>query len=845
MKEERETLGNNVMPINYDINFEPDLKTFKYKCREAISVKILKSTKIIKINSLNLKIKKALVIKNKETLSAKVKTDEKLGQIALMLNSSVSGNAEIVMECEGCNWEKLSGFYRSTFKLNGKDHYWLTSQFEPADARRAFPCFDEPAFKATFNISFLIDKKLNALSNMPEKFVKDLGSKKLVTFKTTPKMSSYLVYLCVGEFKVLKGTYGKIKINVVTTSDKIALAETALDYGKKFLKYYDDYFGVKYPLPKMDFIAVPDFAIGGMENWGAITYSEIGLLVDKKAISVGAKQRIAELTSHELAHQWFGDLVTMKWWDNLWLNESFATFMSYKAMKKVFPEWNIDIQAILSRTAGALGADQLRSTQPIGVKVNSVNDMAEAFDSSITYSKGAAVLAMLEDYMGADAFRNGIRHYIKKYSYTNATEHDLWNALGKVAKNGSKFDSLASYWINTPGYPMIEVKYDNKEIELSQRRFFLIDKEDSSLWPVPMHYIKKDKAGKKEGLLLLDKRKLKIREKDLDYIKLNYGQKGFYRVKYPNAILDKLGKLVKDKGISGLDAWGIESDLYSIARASRIKASVYLDFVEKYCMNAEFPLDISVSNHINAIYLLLRGNNRISARAKEISLKYHRNIINKLGWDKKENESNTTVILRNTALYSLGMLDDQKTLDKAKGLFDNYLKNGTAIEPNIRAVVYRLNGRTADSKTFEKIIELYKKEQMPEDKIKLLQSIGSVKNPEQIRKALEFTLSKDVRMQYADLIPNFVSNEDYGKKAVWPWIKRHWKKLMSMYEPGGAGGLTDFVDILSIMDDRKTRKDIESFFSKKANYRDDVKRSVSKTLEYIDINIRFKEFNDN
>ncbi len=845
MKDERQTLGENVVPINYNLAFEPNLKTFRYRCIERISARIKKSTKSIALNLIGLDIKSATITNSGKTQRARKMVDKTLERMILTFDRPVRGNVEISIDFEGRNGDKYNGFYRSKYFVGNKKHYILTTQFEAADARRAFPCFDEPAFKATFELSFLIDNGLTVVSNMPVRSTIKRANKKLVTFMRTPKMSTYLVYFGIGRFERLRGRYGKVELNVVTVPGKIRLAGTALEFGKIFLRYYESYFGIRYPLPKMDFIAIPDYAIAGMENWGAITFSEIALLTDKKATSVIARQRIAEVVAHELAHQWFGDLVTMRWWDNLWLNESFATFMSYKAVKSAFPKWQMDVQAILGRTGTALGADQLRSTQPVEVKVNSPGDMSEAFDPAITYSKGAAVLAMLEDYVGEGTFREGLRHYIRKYSYSNTTEHNLWDSIGKaIRKNrdGSRFDSIASYWINIPGYPMVEVKHTSGRLRLIQQRFFLLDKKDASTWPVPVRYSKGSGGRKLEGLVFLDRKSMDVKEDSLEYIKLNYGQKGFYRVKYAEDMLDRLGQLIKSRRISALDGWGIENDLYAIARSTKIKVDKYLDFVDRYCFDSEFPLNSSVSGHLNALYLLLHDNKKVLRRVRDVNIRYHRNILNGLGWKRRKGDSNTTILLRRSAIASLGELDDKDVVRRSEKLFEDYIKKKSSIDPDIRSAVYNINARTGGTAAFNRFMKLYKKEQIPEEQLRFLRAIGSVKDPDLIEKALRFALSKDVRLQYVDLIPALVSTEDYGRRIIWKWIKSNWKRLMSMYEPG-PGGLDDFIDILATQYDPAVRKDMGLFFKKKANYRDDIKRSVAKTLEYMDINIRFREFN--
>jgi len=335
--EKHQTLGDNVIPLRYTILFEPDLKAFKSKGSEAIECMVRDKTKTIQLNSKEIDIKRAS-IKSRNTLQdARIRKIEKLERIELVFDKAVKGPIEIRIDFVCTNNEQMYGFYRSRYSVGGKQRYMLSSQFEAANARAAFPCFDEPAFKATFKVSMLISKDLSAISNMPIKSEKP-GShgKKLVEFDETPKMSSYLLYLSVGEFEFTEGRLGKLKLRVITTPGKKRFTKLPMEYAKQSVKWMQDYFGVEYPLPKLDLIAIPDFAAGAMENWGAITFREIALLCDEKT-ALFNKQYVATVVAHEIVHQWFGDLVTMEWWNDTWLNESFAEFMSNKAMNEIYP----------------------------------------------------------------------------------------------------------------------------------------------------------------------------------------------------------------------------------------------------------------------------------------------------------------------------------------------------------------------------------------------------------------------------------------------------------------------------------------------------------------------------
>jgi len=331
----------DVTPINYELIFEPDLKKFTFNGTELISINCTKPTNTITMNCAEIKIESCQVKVAGKTIKSTSKTNEKKEELEIKLDQKIKGKATISLEFEGVLNDRLLGFYRSQYKQGNKTKYLATTQFEAADARRAFPCWDEPEAKATFDISIIADNKFTAISNMPVKSKKKLEGKTLYKFGKTPIVSTYLIYLGVGEFEYLTGKIGKVQIRVVTTRGNKSKGKFSLELGKKLLTSYEKYFGIKYPLPKLDLIAVPDFAAGAMENWGAITFRETILLYDPKTSSTRTKQYIAEVISHEIAHQWFGNLVTMKWWNDLWLNESFATFMATKFVDKFYPEWDL------------------------------------------------------------------------------------------------------------------------------------------------------------------------------------------------------------------------------------------------------------------------------------------------------------------------------------------------------------------------------------------------------------------------------------------------------------------------------------------------------------------------
>ena len=428
-------LSKNIEPTNYDITLEPDLTNASFSGKASINLKVNKKTNKINFHANDLDIKNIeLQLKNKKITPKEVTFQKDLEEITLTFDELINpGTIKLSLSFSGKLNDQLRGFYRSTYtKENGEKEFLATTQFEATDARRAFPCWDEPNFKATFKIKLIVSSEYEALSNMALEKKADLGNGKIsFAFKQSPAMSTYLLAFIVGKMSCIqaKAPSGTL-VRIWTTTGKESQGEFALENAINILEVMNNYFGINYPLEKLDHIAIPDFAAGAMENWGAITYRETLLLFDPQKSSSVTKQRILEVMSHETAHMWFGDLVTMHWWDDLWLNESFATWMGDKVVNELYPEWDIWTQFLSHDTNAALALDGLRNSHPIEAHVNSGSEIRELFDA-ISYSKGGSVLRMLEQLIGINKFKNGIQDYIKKHEYDNASTKDLWTALEK------------------------------------------------------------------------------------------------------------------------------------------------------------------------------------------------------------------------------------------------------------------------------------------------------------------------------------------------------------------------------------------------------------------------------
>jgi tricorn protease interacting factor F2/3 len=817
----------DVIPTHYDIEFEPDFKKFTFRGSEKVSIQASKPTSKIVLHSAELEIKQCQINWNRKEIKPKIKLDAKTEELTLVLPQKISGTAILSIDFIGQLNDKLVGFYRSKYKYKGKEKYLATTQFEAADARRAFPCWDEPEAKATFDVTLLVDNNHTAVSNMPAISKKRIGPKTLYKFGTTPIMSTYLLYLAVGEFEFISSKSGKTLIRVITTQGKKHQGKLSLEFTKQFLSYFEKYFNIAYPLPKLDMIAIPDFASGAMENWGAITFRETILLYDPKTSSTETKQHIAEVIAHEIAHQWFGNLVTMKWWNDLWLNESFATFMATKAVDTLYPEWDFWDQFLISEMTGGLSLDSLKSSHPIDVPVKSPADVRQIFDE-ISYNKGGCVLMMLENFIGEDNFRKGLHGYLKKHEYANATTEDLWNSLGSISKQPVR--QMMNTWVRQIGYPIIEAQVNDSKLKLSQRRFLLErnGKTKQGNWIIPLSV----RMGEKIVTKLM-KGPVTVPYK-ADWFKINDGQKGFYRVRYDETALEALGKLVEEKAISNVDRWSIHHDLYALCISNQISFRNYLDFVRHYEDEDDYVVLSDIIGSLNFLYTIL-SKEEFWQEIKEFNHDFFNKVFARIGWDPVKGEKSTTALLRGQIINSLGRLEDTEIITEAKSRFVNLLKTGQ-LDPDLRGPVYSIIAWSGNSSTYQKILDLYRKAPTQEEMVRLLSSLANFQDKKLLAKTLSFTLSKEVRTQNLfQPIARMVTNPQ-GKELVWPWIRQNWKVIVSRFGVGNPL-LNRIIGSVSIEADLKKEREIKKFFTR--YHIPGTEMKLAQTLERIRVHSAF------
>ncbi|MBI2543362.1 MAG: M1 family metallopeptidase [Candidatus Aenigmarchaeota archaeon] len=826
-------LPAGIFPVNYDLSFDVDLDEFKFYGEETIDLEITKPVSRISLNSINLKIKTAKIVYGNKILKPKIKLDNKNEILTLSLGAKIKGHVKLSMEFIGDLNNKLIGFYRSKYIDKNKEKYLATTQFEAIHAREAFPCFDEPAYKATFDVTMKVSKNLHAISNMPAKEDTIDGNKRVLKFHRTPKMSTYLLYLGVGEFEFLEDKLDNILIRIVTIPGKKEQGRFALDLTKKFLSYFQEYSGIPYPLTRLDMIALPDFASGAMENWGSITFREVLLLFDPKITSTTIKKRIAMIIAHELWHQWSGNLVTMKWWNDLWLNESFATFMAYKAVDNFFPEWDMWEDFINDETEAAFNIDSLKTTHPIEVEIKNPHDIEEIFDA-ISYSKGGNVLRMIEGYLGHEVFRKGVSSYLSKYKYGNATSEDLWSSLSSPNK---PIEDITIRWIKQSGHPVVECVSDGNNLVLRQKKFVLKYKE-SMQWPIPLVIRLSDGKILTE---LLDKKEKRINLEKAEWFKVNYNQSGFYKVKYSDENLSQLGRQISNKILPSLDRWGVQNDLFDFALHGEIPLDKYMDFLEYYRNEDNYLVLSSIYSNLRYIYFVFFEDLDIWPKFKNHHKAAFRKVFNKLGWEPAINESQRDSLLRELSIRYLTFAEDQEILKAGAEKFENYLRKQSELNPDLRSPIFNMVASQGDENVYKKLLGLYMKSQTLEEKRAVLIAFGQFKNPNLLEKALNFSLTSNVRTQDMFIVVSSVASNPYSRGILLQWIKKNWKKLLP-YQKSGRIFLNILESFVSSYVTEEKERELKKFF---VTHPVKYKMTLDRAFERVKRNIFWKSRNKN
>ncbi|KAG1335968.1 hypothetical protein G6F62_006431 [Rhizopus arrhizus] len=911
---DRQVLPTNVKPTHYDLTLEPNLKTFKFDGQVKVNLNVNEDTTTIVLNTRDIKIKYAFLSSEGLKTDSKqaaidIKYDEKKDLATLRFKEVVVANTKAVLEIhfEGELNDQMAGFYRSSYKdVDGNTQYLATTQFESTDARRAFPCWDEPNLKATFDVTLIVPAHLVALSNMDviseepfnEKYslhgktetgkfegkteagkvegkteagkvegkteigkvegkteTKSISLKK-VKYSTTPLMSTYLLAFCVGPFEYIEaftsGEYnGKpIRSRVYTLPGSVEQGRHALNVCTLALEYFAKVFGEPYPLPKVDMIAIPDFEAGAMENWGLITYRTVALLFDEKSSSIAFKKSTAYTVCHELAHQWFGNLVTMEWWDHLWLNEGFATWVGWLAVDQIFPDWEVWTSFVNEDMPRALNLDALRSSHPIEVTVNDPAEIHQIFDA-ISYYKGASVIRMLSSWLGVDTFLAGVRRYLRRHKLGNASTNDLWIALSEEAKvDVSKFMTL---WTRRVGYPVLTVKKTgNDTINVTQSRYLstgdLTKEEDSTVWWVPLGVLVSEKT---ESYTLTDKSQDFTIPSD-GLFKLNAGQTSVYRVNYPIETIRKLSEEIK-KGKNGLlantsDRVGLVADAGNLCVSGEQNTAAFLELAQAFVNEDNYFVWSQLSSHLsNILNVWSEQPEEIRNGLKALRRSLFAPVVHKLGWEFAETDDYLTNILRVLAISNAGRSNHTETIQEAKKRFWQFVEGNTnVLHPNLRGPVYSIVLKAAENeeeeeKVWSEIFKIYRDEALPSDqRLTALSSLGGASHANLIQKYLDMCLDeKLVRGQDSIYVFRSLASNPHARDILWKFFTDNYdvlfakfSKSLSLFGSAVRSAVGSFVSFDKIAE-------VEAFFNTKDTK--EYARPLQQALESARVNAKWIE----
>jgi len=799
-------------PENYKLTFTPNLETATFQGDETISIRVLKPTSEITLNAADIDIHEATITSGGTTQKVSGTCDKEKEEALLTVEKPLApGAATIHITYAGKLNDEMRGLYL------GKDDQgrkYAASQFEATDARRAFPSFDEPDYKATFDITAVAEKGLVAISN--QKIVSDTpgpGDKHTVRFATTARMSSYLAALVVGNFEYIEGEADGIPIRVYSTPGKKEMGKFALESAEHILSYYDKYFNIKYPYGKLDLIGLPDFSAGAMENTGCITFREVILLIDEKQGSIDLKKTIASVIAHEMAHQWFGDLVTMKWWDDIWLNEGFATWMSSKPIEAWKPEWNFNLDDV-SETAGTLNTDSLANTRPIHQAAETPAQITELFDG-IAYGKAAAVLRMLESYLGEETFRAGVNAYLQQHQYANATADDFWDAQAKTSKR--PVDRIMPTFVKQAGVPIINVKSQctggSTTVTLDQRRYYY-DREkfeapNDELWQVPLCMRSSVGNGAAKCELLTKKQETFTLPGCSSWVLANAGATGYYRVGYQPDAVRTLAKDAESK-LSPAERIALQTDVWASVRVGREPVGDYLAFAQGLGSDRNRAVLEDVLGRLNFIgEYLVRDNDRYSYQ--NWLRQYLTPILKDVGWEPKLGESDEQRMLRARVFNALGYdARDPEVLAWARRIAEKALDNPGSVDRELARSAFRLAALTGDQTFYDKLLTGLKSAKSPEEYYMSLFTLPQFGDPKLLQRTLDYAISPDVRSQDALGLISSVMSNPAGEKLAWDFVLAHWDAVQK------AGGVFASAEVVRATDsfcDAHMRDQVVDFFA--------------------------------
>lgn len=770
-------LPKEVVPIHYEIEIKPDVDAVTLAGRETVEIDVRQPTTRVVMNANALEITSARLVQGGELKITFDRTNELVSfEAAQPLRR---GRHRIELAFTGKINENANGMFIMRYTAPSGPKKMVATQFAATDARRMFPCFDEPAFRATFSLTTEVPENFKAVSNMPVAgTTPPTAGWKKIRFDRSPSMPTYLLVLVAGELEEIHDRVGKVDTTIWFTEGKAAQAQYALENSKRLLTWFDKYFGIPYPLPKLDHIAMPGGFGGAMEHWGGITYNEGRILFNPKESSDSIRETSFGIMAHEMAHQWFGNLVTMAWWDNIWLNEGFASWMGTKATDALNPDWNHWV-----RTEGGkpwlMAGDSRKSTHAIQRPVASELQIGDAFDD-ITYQKGMFFIRMLEDYLGEKAFQKGLRRYMKRHAYSNTTTADLWAAMAEAS--GKPVAEFATGWTEQPGLPVVlatsECREGKQQVELRQERFTLLDPNPAPLrWKVPVSaVVVGSNSGRRQVLVETEPVRLPGGRCE-DAIKLNAGSHGYYRVAYDRPMFDRLrGQWAK---LEEVDRVSFLSDAWAMMETGRLSADGFLDLLLNLSDESSLAVWELGLGHLSLIEELLEDQG-VRRQFQERVRQLLRPVAQRLGFAARPGESSIQAVWRSRVLLTLGMMNDPEVLAEARRRFESFRNDPLALTGELRLTYLLVVGRHARPAEYDELLRLARAATQEADRDILLGSCAITADPALARRTLDLSLAGEFSpIQSARLVSATGGSPEHAL-LVWDFVKEHHRALVAL-----------------------------------------------------------------
>jgi aminopeptidase N len=824
-----------VTPLNYRIRLFPDIGHFTFEGQVDIRLRLSEPVWEVVLNVAELAVWSCGIWRRDALELCSFSIDPKAEELLIRFSGEVSGEITVNIVYTGRINDRMAGFYRSRYSQDGRTRYIAVTQFQESDARRAFPCFDHPGYKATFDIEMEISCELAAIANTDIKAQEMLkGGRKRVTFETTPKMSTYLVFFGVGDFEMLQDPVDS-RVRVLTLPGCQRHAAFGLEFGRKALEFSEIYYDIPYPLSKLDLLAIPDFVFGAMENWGAITFRENLLLHYAGITSKSGEERICEVIAHEIAHQWFGNLVTPSDWKYLWLNESFATYFGYGVVAHYFPEWGIWEQFLQGTTATAMNRDALHENVAIEIP-GGEHLVINTSTAPIIYNKGGSLLRQVEGYIGADNFQNGLRHYLKTHAYRNAESHHLWEAFEAVSD--CPVTAMVKNWVEQPGFPLISASRQGDTLALSQKRFTYLPNESNQTWLIPIHLSVFSPQGEvRQREVLMEDADIRVDlGKDAAAYKLNTGQTGYYRVRYADAAnLQQLGTLVQRKALPPEDRWGIQNDCWALVVADEMRLNDYLAFLDHYREEEDYLPLVGIA--ANLAHAHLSVGSETAARIAALAGPWWSQLLERIGYDPVSDEKQTTTLLRDQILFEAVRYGSAPA--EAFGLkrFDVLRQSGT-IHPDILRSVLEIGAWNGDSRIFDWMDRRFQTSPSEHERLTLLTALGCFRGRAEIERVLQYALtSVPARNAYIPVVA--LAANRHALPLLWDWYVSRLSKIEQFHPMLYERVVAAILPSAGL----ERPEEVRAFFRDYMRKTDKAVEVIRLSLERLEINLRLRSSN--